>query len=688
MKHLAPCVVLAALWLAAAPSCMDEEIEPAPQGGGSEGGAGGQTSTSSGGGGGGAPSDKWPNLGCDPLVPEHCGFPFPSNVQTVADPGTPTGRRVSLLDDFFPPAANGYLPVEKPWNRSDGFSPGSAIVAYLPGASPTGLPNADQVADSVTPSSPTVILDMTTGQLVPHWTDVDRSTPDEIERTLLLHPAVPLVDNTRYVVAIRGVKDGSGADIPPSAAFAALRDGGAFDHPSIDARRPLYAELFAALESAGVGQSDLQLAWDFTTASRENNTGPLLHMRDDALARVGVDGPAYTIDSVVTDLDPANIAYALHGTMEVPLYLDQPDPGAVLLLDAVTGLPTVNTRQPTYSVEWELLIPQSALTTPAKILQYGHGLLGSHTQVESEHFRTFCNTFGYAIFSVKMAGMAEEDEGFIIAQVAGGRTDELSKFTDRLHQGMLNNLMGMRLMATGLDTDPTYGAYLDGTQRFYWGISQGGIFGGTYMALSTDVERGVLEVMGQPYNVLLNRSVDFAPFVAVLNVSFPDGRDQQLFLGLVQMLWDRVEPNGFAKYAVEDKLPGSPADRRVMMRVALGDHQVTTYGAHVMARAMGAKHVDTGLRDVFGLEPTAGPVDEPGATYFEYDFGLPPEPLCNIPLTACEDPHGKLRKLDEARVQIDQFFTTGVAANTCPGGLCAHPELSGCVGGEVTDPCD
>ena len=51
------------------------------------------------------------------------------------------------------------------------------------------------------------------------------------------------------------------------------------------------------------------------------------------------------------------------------------------------------------------------------------------------------------------------------------------------------------------------------------GDSQGGIFGGTFMALSQDVERGAVDVYGQPYNLLLNRSVDFDPYLALLRES-------------------------------------------------------------------------------------------------------------------------------------------------------------------------
>jgi hypothetical protein len=134
---------------------------------------------------------------------------------------------------------------------------------------------------------------------------------------------------------------------------------------------------------------------------------------------------------------------------------------------------------------------------------------------------------------------------------------------------------------------------------------------------------------------------------------------------------------------------GSPADRRVLMRTARGDHQVTTFGGHVMARAMGAKHLDSGYDEIFDLENvTSQSIDENGAVYIEYDFGLPLEPSCNVPLSVCEDPHGKLRSQDVAREQLHIFFATGVFENRCPGQTCDFSALSGCVGGEDPDPCD
>lgn len=220
-----------------------------------------------------------------------------------------------------------------------------------------------------------------------------------------------------------------------------------------------------------------------------------------------------------------------------------------------------------------------------------------------------------------------------------------------------------------------FGSYIDPSAAYYHGISQGGIFGGTFMAITPDIERGVVDVPGQPYNLLLNRSVDFDMYFALLNAGYSDSRDLQLLLGMIQMLWDKTEPNGYSHKVHTDLFPDTP-EHALLIQAAVGDHQVTTLAAHIMARAVGAPHLDSGIRDVWGLDPVMG--SNVGSTYVEYDFGLPEMPLENIPFEACDDPHGKLRQLPEAREQLDTFLRTGVVENTCTDGICSFPELSGC----------
>lgn len=626
------------------------------------------------------PKAAWPHLACDPLVPTYCGFPFPSNVYTVEAADTPTGRRVQIDDAMMPVALKGGKSTGTPWSKSDGFS-GSAILVQLPGATLEGVAGLANLARSLEADSPTVVLDAQTGERIAHFAEIDHTRADEGSRTFIIRPVVPLADARRYIVAIRKVRGAEG-ELPPSPAFRALRDLEQSDEPSVGARRGLYEDIFQRLSAAGVERGTLQLAWDFTTASRENTTGWLLHMRDQALSLVGEDGPTYVIDKVDEDWETERIAFRIHGRMTVPLYLDDPGPGANLLFGA-GGMPEPNPARPTYEVPFEVVIPKTALQKPAALLQHGHGLLGSRSQIESSAFRKLVADKNFIVFGVDLAGMADDDEGHIANTISSGQYQRISTMFDRLHQGQLNSLLAMRMMIRRFAKDPRFGAYVDPTQRYYYGISQGGIMGGVYMALSTDVERGVLSVMGQPYNFLLNRSVDFAPFFLVLRGTYPDARDQQLLLALTQMLWDRVEPNGYTKH-LRSGLPNTPP-HEVLMTAARGDHQVSTFGAHLMARAIGAKHLETGVRDIHGLPKVTE--SKTGSVYVEYDFGHPEEPLCNVPTNYCEDPHGLVRKLQESEDQLDHFLRTGEVLNYCAGGVCKFPALGGCSGGSFPDLC-
>ncbi|MEN0065571.1 MAG: hypothetical protein AAGA48_25750 [Myxococcota bacterium] len=613
----------------------------------------------------------YPLVDCDPLVPEFCGFPFPSNVYTVDDPSTPTGRRVSFGKGLLQGNDSG------PWDDSDGFSPGTPILTQLMGAVSTGLASSTNLAASLDDDALTLVLDAETGEKIPHFAEVDVRAPSVEERSFQIRPVVRLENDRRYIVAIRGVVDETGTVIEPSPAFAALRDDTAFDDESIEGRRGLYEDLFAQIEAAGWAREELQQAWDFSTASDENNTAWLLHMRDEAMAQVG-SGPDYTIDTVDTDFDPDNIAFRIQGTVQVPLYMTTDGANSVLLFGE-DGLPEINAETPLAAVPFEVLIPQSALKSPAPILQYGHGLFGSRTQIESEHFRTFINTYNYVIFGVDLQGMSSDD------QTAVGATLYLSDFAglrtmfDRLHQGFLNSLVSMRMMKTSFAADATYGAYINGDEGYYLGISQGGISGSVYLALSQDVERGALGVTGQPYSLLLMRSVDFDRFLDIIAVTWSDLRQQQLLVALTQMPWDRVEPTGYSHHVTADPLPGS-SPKEVLMRVAIGDHQVPTLGGHIMARTMNVPHLTTNLRDIYGL--TQVTETSSGSFYTEYAFGLPEVPDCGVPMYLCEDPHSKVRRLDEARLQLDEFFRLGTGTNYCPDGTCEFPDASGCEAGE------
>ncbi|MGE0324316.1 MAG: hypothetical protein AB7K71_18990 [Polyangiaceae bacterium] len=654
------------LALSACVTACGSDSSTASGGSGAAGGSAGSGGTgATGGGGGSSGTGALLDGDCDPLVPEYCSFPFPSNVWLKDDASTPTGKRVSFKSASLPKSRSGTETSVDSLNLSDGFSAGQALLAYLPFATTTGLPTPLDIERSTTLESPTLLIDAETGELMPHWSELDVGAKTADQQAFMIRPAVRLKDGTRYLVAIRHVLDKNDNEVAPSPAFKALRDGEASDEGSVELRRDLYADIFSRLATAGVDKSDLQLAWDFTTASVENNTARMLHMRDQALSEVGADGPMYTIDSSETDVNE-NVALRVEGKIEVPLFLDKPEAGGVMQLDA-NGLPQETGKA---SYPFVLIVPKSAtVDNPATVMWYGHGLLGE--RYEAESFADLANLHNYAIVATDWSGMASDDVDNIVGIITGGDIGQFRSVPDRLQQGFLNALLATRMAGNRFSQDPLVmqnGKSLIKTdEKVYFGGSQGGIFGAVYMALSTDVTRGVLAVPGQSYNLLLDRSVNFDSFIALLRVTYPSQLDIQMALALVQMQWDRAEPNGYSHRVTTNPLPGTP-EHQTLLLVSIGDHQVTTLGAHIMARAMGAKNFAPVNRSIFGLEEATGPFS--GSGIIEYDFGLPPEPITNEPMREGADPHPRIREVPSAGDTLNNFLRTGVVNATCgPCGL-------------------
>ena len=578
------------------------------------------------GGAGGSTGLAYPLLDCDPLVPEFCGYPFPSNVYTVEDSSTASGRRVRFGDEFL--GNNDSLP----WDYSDGFSAGTPILTYLPSASGDELAGSADIDQSLSASSPSILLDAERGEPVPHFAEIDaRSTTPE-QRSTIIRPAVRLRDNARYIVAFRNLTNDDDEVIQASPGFAALRDETPSEDESIEARRGLYEDIFEKLEAKGWARGDIQIAWDFNTASDANNTQWLLHMRDMAFQLIEDDGGfQYEITSVEPDPN-ADIAFRILGTFKVPLFMDSPMEGSLLLLDD-NDMPMVNAQTPWADIPFELRIPKSASAEkPAAIIEYGHGLFGSAGQIGAGHFQTFMYEYNYAFVATDLQGMSSPDEGAVTAALLSGKFSNTQTLWDRLHQGFLNHLVLLRMMKTAFVNDATYGQYIKGDEAYYYGISQGGIMGSVVLGTSSDIERGALGVPGMPYSLLLFRSVDFDIFLTAIRLFYPDYRMNQLLIGMTQMLWDRVEPTGYAHHVSENLLPGVSEAKEVLMRDVLGDFQVTNLGAHILARTLNAAHVDSGLQEAgirdnpWGLTTVKSTAS--GNFLMEYDFALPgPEPV-------------------------------------------------------------
>ncbi|MGH1342441.1 MAG: hypothetical protein ACRBN8_12855 [Nannocystales bacterium] len=619
---------------------------------------GGESSSSGGSTSGGKAVVDWPNLECDPLVPAYCGYPFPNNVFTTADAQAESGRRLALSRAAMPATQAGFQGEPDAFNDRDGFSPGGTLLAHIAGATATGLVSPLNIGDSLGDSSPTVLLDATTGDRVPHFAELDVHAPPS-EASLMIQPAVTLDYTHRYIVGVRGLVDDAGGPVAASEAFAALRDEVASDDEAVESRRPLYADIFAQLEDSGVLREQLQLAWDFTVASREDTNGRVLAMRDAALESVG-DGPTYEILSVDDNVS-GSIFRRIRGEIEVPLFLDEPGPGGVLVLDE-NGVPQQNG---TARYGFTMIVPYSAQQHAAPGVLFGHGLFGNRSQVEA--FGELSNAGNVIFVGVDWIGMSDEDPALVGLTVQSGNLGNFRTLPDRLQQSLVNFLLVTRMLRTSIVGDEALqfegAGMLDAEQTYYYGGSQGGIMGASYMALSTDVTRGILGVPGQSYNLLLERSVNFDAFVDIIDSTYAQAYDRQMLLGLVQLLWDRAEPSGLSRHVVTDLLPGTPP-HEVLLLDSIGDHQVTTLGAHVMARTIGIPLLAENPREVWGLEQEEGPLS---SALVEFDFGLPPEPLGNEPMREGDDPHGALTGVDAASQIALHYFQTGEITNFCDG---------------------
>lgn len=630
---------------------------------------------------------------CDPLAPSYCGFPYPNDHWTVADPDTPTGKRLALPEAIMPETVTGKRSDPAPFNVADGFSPGIAAMTHMPGATTEGLPTPDAIAESLAPDSPTVILDAETGERVPHWVDLDWyvakgkeldrfdvQRPDaELleEQTLMLRPAVRPEDSTRYIVAIRDVVDDQGTPLPPSPAFEALRNGES--HPDVSSEREAhYDDIFARLDDAGIARDDLQVAWDYTTASRENNTQWMLHIRDDAFA-AHPDGVPYEIEVVPDDVEASETACRLEISFEMPLYTksdragDEDGATGATLNFGADGMPEQNGTSE-YSAA--MVVPLSAQDEAAGLSLYGHGMLGLKEEVVFG-FQEFANQANIAMFALDWKGFAADDMLTVVEVLSGGDLSQFRKVPERSHQGFLNFLMAMRTLSEAAEdgsselnqvlTSDCGGAELDGSQRYYAGASQGGILGTVLMAVATDIERGFLAVPGQSYNLMMPRSVNFDRFAKIV---FPlydwNGLDMQMNLALIQGLWDRAEPTGYSPYVRTDTLPGTPP-HEVMLQVSASDHQVTELSGHLLARSIGGViNLETIYRDVWGLDAASGP--HTGSVLLESYFGNDPIPLENIPPweDSVGDPHGRGRDISVLPDMASDFFR-GSVTNLCDG---------------------
>jgi hypothetical protein len=655
-----------------------------------------------------------------------CMLPFPDDFYTVKDKSSATGRRINFKDAAMPQNQAGTPIAAEPYNLNDGFSPGQVITVRVPGLdNPDALAQTNPIPlndlsrnESQTSKEPVLVIDAETNERHPIWVEIDSANATTPEGTaVLIHGAEQFEAGHSYIVAMRNLKDSAGTKLAAPEGFRYYRDDLPSNEDAIDGQRKRFENLFRDLRRAKIKRRNLYLAWDFTVSSDENIAQRMLHIRNDAFAGLGdtdlADGvpqgtaPAFT----VTEVNPppatsTGVARRVRGTFTVPCYLTNScEAPAKFTLDG-DGNPI---RQGDYQANFDCIIPDAAIAAPGRPSLYGHGLLGEASEVNSGAQRSLANTHNFVFCATDEIGFAEEDVPNTIGILGNlGRFPEL---TDRVQQGLLNELFLGRLMIRpdGFASHVAFHAdgatlasppVIDPSKLYYNGNSQGGILGGALTAVSPDFTRASLGVPAMGYSTLLNRSVDFDIYALIFNPAYPNELSRPLALSLIQMLWDRSEPNGYAHRMTDNPLPGTPR-HEVLMNIAFGDHQVTTWQADVEARTIGASiHTPVvydgrwpGVDVGWAIPSIASyPFTDSAIVYWDDGpvrpdpmnpgevIGTDPPPIPNIPNTSGEDPHGAPRATPAEQEMVSDFLQPDAQSHitdTCNGGPCFSLNFSG-----------
>lgn len=628
-----------------------------------------------------------PAPGCEVLGQSRCLLPFPSDGYTVADASTDTGRRVAFQSAAMPANTSGVRVDPSGWNRNDGFSPGAPLVVRVPNldTAKSGIAPVTDIGASLAPNAPIVLLDTDTGQRVPYWAELDAWATTEPTRALIIRQAVNFTEGHHIVVALRNLRDGNGAPIPPSREFVIFRDNIPTFIPAVEARRGAMNDALGALDGIGVDRSTLYLAWDFTIASERNLTERVLTMRDDAFQSLNGGAPQFSVANVQDNVS-SSIWRRVTGTYTVPLYLTGDGSPGNTMNYGPNGLPQ---RNGTIQANFICNIPRSVSQTggdpvvPGTGLVYGHGLLGGAGEVNS--FGALANTYRYVMCATDEIGMSSADVPNVAAILG-----DLSKFPslpDRLQQAMVNMMFLARLEKDprGFESNPAFQAGTAPTGVFngtvvYNGNSQGGIFGGAVTAVSTEWTRAVLGVPGQSYANLLPRSVDWVPFSGAEFSAYPDELDHTIGYSFIQMLWDRGEADGYSQHLTTNPLPNTPA-HTVLLIEAFGDHQVANVTTEIEARTIGARvwtpaiapGRSTDATPMWGITPlTAAQLPYAGSVLVLWDYGTPAPPTTDLPPSGSQygtDPHGLGSLEPRVGQQVAAFFNGGFV-DVCNGGPC------------------
>ena len=537
----------------------------------------------------------------DPLVSLELEL-FPDDLLTRDDPDSPTGLHLDVTVESAPwleETPDLLRPAFGDLNVLSGFGRNAGVVMRFD--APLGALPAS--ADESLTTDTILFVDL--GDSPPTRIPFEVTTLGEGEG-IVVWPLRTLRRGTPHAVVVTTAQlDLDGNCIAPAPTLRRLLTGDV-DHPRLARMVPRYANLLEALD---LRPGDVSAGTVFTT---HDDIGAVVEAA--ALASSGdrnwsapatcaPDGPLVRCDlSLMAD------DYRDEGE-----FVSDADIDGSWELEATAWLPAEGTR-------------------PHPVVIYGHGINGSRQS--GRGVATRVASLGFAVVAVDAMRHGEHPTAdantdlqsldFLGIDLEALAIDGLA-LRGNFDQTTLDQMQLAETIRDAPDIDGDGEADLDGDRMAYWGISLGGMFGSSLLALDDRIGAGVLSVAG---GRLITFVTDTSRVVALRPIIVQLVGSEEAFDRLVpvaQALVDPSDPATWGAHVLHDRVVGEEIPD-VLFPVVMEDDTVPPATGRALARALRIPHLPPVIAPVAtlpiaGTLPLSANVADGTATagYFQYD---------------------------------------------------------------------
>ena len=306
------------------------------------------------------------------------------------------------------------------------------------------------------------------------------------------------------------------------------------------------------------------------------------------------------------------------------------------------------------------------------IVVFGHGFMGTGESTISGGARAWTQAYNVSFLATDWYGWSSSDYDTVMNMLVDPSYFEHQ--ADRLQQAMINKISMIRtIKGVCSDIPELYNGetkLVDTDEVYYMGYSLGGIYGPTLIALSPDIDRGVLWVGGSGFSSMVERSTNYNQFELIFNsiLGYESRNDRAILISVAQQLWDSTDPEIYLPYIV-DGYENLLEPNTILTIHSVNDAQVPMLSSDRATRTAGIPVISSSTRIPYGVDVVDGPIDGSALVYFDGDFPGVPESNTAPPQSSHSLAHNLIAGVTEVNEMVFGFMFTGIVENTC-GEIC------------------